>query len=203
MSVVSARFLLCEVTVFSRSIVFVTESLNPAHLLEGRIANNLWTNVKSTPAINKYLEEKLWDYANILFFLNVSPAIFSIYHSGSCLQQLLLWQWWCSKGYLLFQAGSFKMMALTSFVYWFVNFPELVKPAGFTLHPACPLYVLNEPLYNWAELSRFYWRMIKIASGLTGSGFTQCGPTGCMSVTWELFEMRLASPTPVLSSQKF
>lgn len=120
--------------------------------------------------------------------------LFLAFISGSCLQQLLLWQWWCSKGNLLFQEGSFKMMVLTSFVYWFVNFPELVKPAGCTLHPACPLYVLNEPLYNWAELSRFYWRMINLASGLTGSGFTQCGPTGCMSVTWELFEIRISKP---------
>lgn len=49
------------------------------HLLEGRGSKDLWAYVKTTTEINKYLGEVLWGYTNILFFLKVSPANYSVH----------------------------------------------------------------------------------------------------------------------------
>lgn len=55
-------------------------------LLEDDVPKNVWLFVETTAVINKYLGERLWDSANILFLCEVSPTHFSI-HQWSC------WQW--------------------------------------------------------------------------------------------------------------
>jgi hypothetical protein len=50
-----------------------------SHMLEGGVLENSGTNVKTTPAANKQLEQTLGDNINILFSCNVSATSFSIY----------------------------------------------------------------------------------------------------------------------------
>lgn len=52
--------------------------------LEGGGARTLWTCVKTTTIINKYLGEILWGQGNILRLLKVFPINFCIHQGSSC-----------------------------------------------------------------------------------------------------------------------